>query len=86
MHKQNRNRLLDTESRLVVTRGEECWGSEWGSVEKIKFNLAVTKQASACKVQHRKCSQKHCDHYVWCQLGTGNIEGNTTYNIRLCNH
>ena len=26
MNKQNRNRLIDTENRLMVARGEWCWG------------------------------------------------------------
>ena len=26
MNKQNKNKLIDTENRLVVTRGEQVWG------------------------------------------------------------
>ena len=57
MNKQNRNRLIDRENRLMVARGEGVGvlGEKSKGIEMCK--LVVTKQSWGCKVQHKKYTQ-----------------------------
>ena len=43
MNKQNRNRFIDTEHKLMVTRGEEGWGMGEKGERIKKYKLMVTK-------------------------------------------
>ena len=43
----------------------------------MKYKLVLTKWPQGCKVQYREYSQQYYDNYVQCQVGTGNIRGNT---------
>ena len=56
MNKQNRNSLIDTENKLIISR----WEGNWGLGEKCegikKYKLVVTKQSWGCKVQHKEYS------------------------------
>ena len=55
MNKQNRNRLIDTENRLVIFRGRGGWG---GWVKRgegsEKYRLVVTKESWGCQLEHRR--------------------------------
>ena len=51
---QNRNRIADTESVLMVARWEGVCG-EGGKGEGIKkYKLVVTEQSRGCEVQRRE--------------------------------
>ena len=57
MNKRNRNKLRDTENRLLVARWEGGCG-EVGEKDKWikKCKLAFTSQSQGCKVQPREYS------------------------------
>ena len=54
MNKQNRNRLIDTENKLMATRWEGGKGvGERGEGIK-KYKLVITKQSQGFKLQRRE--------------------------------
>ena len=57
MNKQNRNRPIGTENRLMVATWEGGWGSDEKGEGIEEYRLVVTKQSWGCKVQHREYSQ-----------------------------
>ena len=57
MNKHNRNRLINTEIRLMVARRERDWGLGKKGEGIKKYKLILTKQSRDVKVQQRKCSQ-----------------------------
>ena len=61
---QNRNRLTDTQNRLMVHRGEEGWqmGEKGEGTE--KHRLVVTEYPWGSEVRHREFSQEHCNNCV----------------------
>ena len=54
---ENRNRLMDTENRLMVDRGggDGELGEKGEGIKKYKS--VVTEQSQRWKRQHRECSQ-----------------------------
>ena len=54
INKENRNRLTDTENRLMVAKWERIWrlGEKGERID--KYRLVVTKQSWGCKVQHKE--------------------------------
>ena len=63
--KQNRNRLIDTETILVVVRGER-----YGKVDKIgKGDKEVQtcsckiKKSQRCNIQDREYRQQYCNNF-----------------------
>ena len=75
MNKQNRNRPIDTENRLIVARREGTGGlgEKHEGIEKHK--MVVTKQSWRCEVRHRKYSNNTVIPMV--PVGYRNIRGNT---------
>ena len=53
-YKQNGNRRVDTESRLVVATGDGAWGLGEKGEGIEKYRSAVTKYSRGCKVQRRE--------------------------------
>ena len=70
MNKQNRNRLIETEDRLMVVIKDGVWGTGWKGEGTEKYKLAVTKQLQGCEVQHREYSQQYCGNCARYQVGT----------------
>ena len=66
--KQNRNKLIDTEHRLTVARGEGAGGlGEKGEgIEKCR--LIITKQSLGQEVPHKEQSPQYYNNYVWGQM------------------
>ena len=56
MNKQQR-RLIESENRPMVARGEGVGGLGVRGEGIEKYRLVVTEQARGCKVQHGKYSQ-----------------------------
>ena len=56
-NKQNLNRLIDTENRLMVSRWEGCWGPSEKSEGIKNYKLVVTQLSWECKVYHKKYNQ-----------------------------
>lgn len=49
----NRNKLIDTEKKLVVVRGKGHEG--WGKGEGIKkYKFSVTNKSQGCNTQHNE--------------------------------
>ena len=56
MNKQNRNRLIATKNRLMVSRGVGVGGAEENGEGIEKYKRIVTKLSRGCKVEHREYS------------------------------
>ena len=54
INEENGNRLIGTESRLVVARGEGVMGQGDKGEGMEKHRLAVTEQPCRCEVQRRE--------------------------------
>ena len=70
-NKQTRNRLIDTESKGAVARGEGS-GHQAKYVKAIKrYKLSFIKLVSHRDgIQPKEQSQGHCNNFVWWQIVT----------------
>ena len=62
--KQNENRLINTENKWVVARGEGC-GHCVKQVKGIKIN-----KPWGCNTQPKEYGQLYCNNFVWGQMYT----------------
>ena len=59
--KQTKNKLIDTENRLVVAR-DTCgeMGKMVEYIQKVQTSKYKTNKSRGCNAQHGDCSSLHC--------------------------
>ena len=76
MNKQNRSRLIDTENKLTVARGERGGGAGWKRWRGEEVKIGGYKTVMGMWTRAR--SQRRCNNYVRGQVGNYTYRGGIT--------